>query len=45
VPSADRQDVTTPLAELFKVGDIGLANAKDPATGQPRLLRTRRSYG
>lgn len=35
------------LAELFKVGDIGLASDKaiDPKTGLPLLARHRRSYG
>ena len=35
------------LAELFKLGDIGLASSRavDPKTGQPLLSRSRRAYG
>jgi hypothetical protein len=35
------------LAELFQVGDIGLASSRavDPRTGQPILSKARRSYG
>jgi hypothetical protein len=46
-PAAPVQDMpaASALADLFKVGDIGLANMTDPLTGTPRLLRTRRAYG
>jgi hypothetical protein len=34
-----------PLADLFKVGDIGMAGKVDPVTGLPLLPQGRRAYG
>jgi hypothetical protein len=33
------------LADLFKVKDIGQADAIDPMTGQPKIPKVRRAFG
>ncbi len=44
VAPAPRVD-SQPLADLFKVGDIGMAGKLDPVTGLPILSQGRRAYG
>jgi len=38
-------DISAPLADLFKVKDIGQAGAVDPRTGQPVLPKPFRALG
>lgn len=44
-PAEPAADTSSPLADLFKVADIGQSTAVDPVTGLPVLARSRRAAG